>query len=202
MHVVADRPFSTLFASIEFLDPPSGSGEPVDGFVELSLPEPSADAIVQFVLTPGISEPFRWLLRAADADAVGPVAASEVNLSRVATGDVQISLAWFADVDMDLHVVEPGGEEISWASTRSASGGELDLDSICDGVRNENIAWPDGPAPRGHYVVRVRYFDTCQIDRPPVDYVVTIQRANRSPETFEGHIADRGATATVTEFDF
>jgi uncharacterized protein YfaP (DUF2135 family) len=50
--------------------------------------------------------------------------------------------------DLDLHVVEPSGEEISFSHRKSASGGELDVDMNAGSQRNdkpvENIYWPKG----------------------------------------------------------
>ena len=65
--------------------------------------------------------------------------------------------------DVDLHVVDPRGEEVFYGHPNSASGGRLDLDSnaACDldHKRNENITWPVGRAPRGRS--RCRRFDRC-----------------------------------------
>ena len=47
------------------------------------------------------------------------------------------------------------------------SGGELDLDSNAGcslgSVRNENITWPAGSAPRGTYTVLVDYWSACDV---------------------------------------
>lgn len=44
------------------------------------------------------------------------------------TGDFRASLAWFNSDDLDLHLVEPSGNEIYFANRRSTTGGELDVD--------------------------------------------------------------------------
>jgi len=44
------------------------------------------------------------------------------------TGDFRASLAWFNSDDLDLHLVEPRGYEISYCTRRSPTGGELDVD--------------------------------------------------------------------------
>jgi hypothetical protein len=78
------------------------------------------------------------------------------------TGDVQITLRWESDADLDLHVVEPNGEEISFTDPGpTATGGELDVDSNV-GCQNdgsvENVFWAEGDMPLGDYTVRVHGF--------------------------------------------
>lgn len=78
------------------------------------------------------------------------------------TGDVQVTLRWEGDADLDLHVVDPNGEEISFVTTTSSSGGQLDVDCIpgsscaADGPHVENVFWPTGAAPSGDYSAFVR----------------------------------------------
>lgn len=92
-------------------------------------------------------------------------------------GPVQVTVRWDTDTDVDLHLDEPlpsGGHcEIYYGDTGGAASGcgavgELDLDSNAgcniDGVDIENIIYPPGsPAPRGTYVVRVDYYDNCNV---------------------------------------
>lgn len=76
------------------------------------------------------------------------------------TGDVQVTLNWTGDIDVDLHVVDPTGAEIAYPTPTSASGGELDVDRIPSagdlGPHVENVFWPSGGAPAGTYQVFVR----------------------------------------------
>jgi hypothetical protein len=71
------------------------------------------------------------------------------------TGDVQATLNWSGDCDLDLHVVDPLGVEIFFLNSTSPSGGQLDVDDIPDpgatGNHVENVFWPTGGAPRGTY---------------------------------------------------
>jgi uncharacterized protein YfaP (DUF2135 family) len=105
-----------------------------------------------------------------------------------------VSLGWDADSDVDLHVVEPGGEEIYFGHKTSASGGTLDLDSnaACniDHKNNENIYWPTGSPPRGEYVVRVDNWSAC--DQSPIHYVVTVNVKGQDPQMFVGTFTDAG----------
>jgi hypothetical protein len=87
----------------------------------------------------------------------------------VKVGDPQFTLIWNTDgVDLDLHVIEPGGKEIYWEEPKGALGGELDVDNT-KGFGPENIYWlvdsdgPDsekvkGPGPPGTYKWFVVYW--------------------------------------------
>lgn len=87
----------------------------------------------------------------------------------VKVGDPQFTLIWDNDVDLDLHVIEPGGKEIYWEDPKGAAGlgGELDVDNT-KGFGPENIYWlrPDesggkeipGPGPSGSYKWFVVYW--------------------------------------------
>jgi uncharacterized protein YfaP (DUF2135 family) len=105
-----------------------------------------------------------------------------------------VSVSWNSAADVDLHVVEPGGEEIYYGSTLSGTGGELDLDSnaACgsDGPRNENITWAEGTAPVGEYIVRVDYWDSCEATQ--TDYVVTVHVQGQTPQVFTGTFTGGG----------
>lgn len=72
-------------------------------------------------------------------------------------GDVQITLTWDNIADLDLHVIDPNGEEIYWNHKYSNSKGVLDVDDI-NGYGPENIYWPKYEAPSGDYYVYVRMF--------------------------------------------
>ncbi len=66
-------------------------------------------------------------------------------------------------VDLDLHVLDPDGDELYWKETTSPSGGVLETDckcSRCGAGPNENTFWEGGPA--GTYTVFVRYYAACQ----------------------------------------
>jgi GYF domain 2 len=78
------------------------------------------------------------------------------------SGDVQISLLWNNVNDLDLHCIDPRGEEIFYDHTHSASGGQLDVDANGGGPMTatpvENIFWPKGKAPKGKYQVYLVYY--------------------------------------------
>jgi len=106
----------------------------------------------------------------------------------VGTGDVQVSVSWDTESDVDLALIEPDGNVISFQSVLSPTGGMLDLDSnpICfiDGVNNENITYEGVTPPSGTYTVAVSYYLDCDVEGP-TNYVVTV-RANGQINTFGG----------------
>ena len=86
----------------------------------------------------------------------------------VKVGDPQFTLIWDNDVDLDLHVIEPGGKEIYWEEPKGkvGLGGELDVDNT-KGFGPENVYWlkedengkeAPGPGPPGEYKWFVVYW--------------------------------------------
>jgi uncharacterized protein DUF2510 len=94
------------------------------------------------------------------------------------TGDVQVTLLWSGDSDMDLHVIDPAGEEIWFSSTSSSSGGELDYDVIPDcgfgGANAENVFWPVDGAPAGPYRASVVFYDDCGSTTTSVQMTISV----------------------------
>jgi len=115
-----------------------------------------------------------------------------INILRVGGGDVQVSLNWDTPTDVDLHVIDPAGEEVYWFQRESASGGQLDLDSNAgcnlDNKNNENIFWNTGRAPYGDYTVRVDYWSACNLVSTgfPTQYRVTVVLDGRIESTHDG----------------
>lgn len=108
-------------------------------------------------------------------------------------GDVHVSLSWDVNSDVDLHIIDPNGDEIYWNNRSTTSGGVLDLDSnaacVIDGVRNENVTWPEGSASPGLYTVRVNYWSSCGV--PATNYVVSINHGGQVSR-FSGRLTGRG----------
>lgn len=176
LNVTSPTPFETVHVAGSA--PISGLFTLVSGFFEIPLPSPatSADLLIAFPQDLPADE-FRLYVSAADAAGnVGTVREMPFDALFVGTGDVQVTVAWDADSDVDLHVVDPDGWEIFWGSRQSPSGGQLDLDSnaacAIDGVRNENITWGVGMAPEGTYTVRVDYWSGCDVSQ--TNYTVLI----------------------------
>lgn len=195
--IVAAVPFQTVYLYVagRSVGLASEAVGGVDGFYELRLPSAQREAAT--LLTIPQSIPLSDLdLRFAVADAtgvVGPFVRLATRVTIVGTGDVQVTLSWNSAADVDLHVIDPSGEEVYWDNPQVRSGGTLDLDSnagcVTDGVRNENITWPTGRAPRGTYTVRVDYWSNCGADR--TDYTVRVNIGN-NVQIFSGNFTGTG----------
>lgn len=102
-------------------------------------------------------------------DAYGDVGIHDrfsVEYLEAGTGLLQVSVVWDQLTDVDLHLLEPGGEEIYWANDVSSNGGELDVDSNpdcdIDGINNENIFYSENDIVEGgEYVVGIHLFSAC-----------------------------------------
>jgi uncharacterized protein YfaP (DUF2135 family) len=119
------------------------------------------------------------------------------------TGDVQVTLQWDNTADLDLHVVDPNGEEIYYSHNRSASGGELDVDANagCGGSLSspvENVFWPYGEAPLGRYRVFVVYYKECDNEGATAWRVRT--KVGGSIRSFSGIVTSPGERDVVTAF--
>jgi hypothetical protein len=141
-----------------------------------------------------------------DADGhVSVYISRNVTILHTGTGDVKVSVSWDQPEDLDLHVFEPGGEEIYYAHDVSATGGTLDMDSnpACsiDNRDNENIYWPTGAAPHGTYQVDVVYYEHCTA--PHTNFTVTVIRGG-DIQTFHGtfEAAEGGLRKIITTFTY
>ncbi|MEZ5063460.1 MAG: hypothetical protein R3B81_01945 [bacterium] len=169
LHLSATTPFQTVYLAGSA--PASQLFIPVTGFYEVALAAPtsSADLLITFPQVLPVSEFELYVAAADDNGNVGSMATNGFEALTVGSGDIQVTVAWDTDADVDLHVVDPIGYEIYWADRSSPSGGQLDLDSnagcFTDGVRNENITWGVGAAPLGTYTVRVDYWSNCSFSQ-------------------------------------
>lgn len=146
-----------------------------------------------------------YFVRVLSKSGCGSSAASNEVLVYVVgfTGEVQISVSWDSPSDVDLHVIDPSGEEIYYANSTSRSGGQLDVDSnsacTIDGRQIENIRWPATGAPAGTYIVRVDYWSDCGVAR--TNYTVTVKNGGTT-QTFTGSFTgagDRGSYGSGRE---
>ena len=74
--------------------------------------------------------------------------------------DIRISMSWDADAtDIDLHVVEPGGEEAFYGHNRTVRGGLVSRD-VTDGYGPEEYLIR--AAPQGAYAIQAKYYGSRQ----------------------------------------
>ncbi|HEY1076259.1 MAG TPA: hypothetical protein VGE51_06190 [Fontimonas sp.] len=161
-------------------------------FVANGRPKAQETYNIEVTLPPNIEEgEFTFEIAARDsAGNVSNKGSGKVIIARVGTGKLQFSLSWDAEVDLDLHVFEPNGNEVYYGNPGpSGSGGVLDIDDLNgpgssgrpagepEGV--ENIFW-QATAPNGTYIVRVDYFDS---SGPAANFVVTVSADGQVLET-------------------
>ncbi|NNL14263.1 MAG: toll/interleukin-1 receptor domain-containing protein [Acidimicrobiia bacterium] len=112
------------------------------------------------------------------------------------TGDIQITLAWDTLADLDLAVLDPLQEVVSFGVPLSSSGGELDHDANypCETASTpavENIFWPAGSAPSGTYLASFGFGSDCSLEPAGYEFIVQVR----------GEIIER-RTGTITSDDW
>ncbi len=130
MSVAPEPPPESAFTGLK---PPDLSSLDLRVPSELAAPKPSAGG--------GMNNPNPG---AGDGDGFGLArfgqGGESVRGVEVKVGDPQFTLIWDTPVDLDLHVIEPGGKEIYWEDPKGVHGGELDVDNT-KGFGPENIYW-------------------------------------------------------------
>lgn len=133
-------------------------------------------------------------------------------------GELQISLLWDFEGDLDLHVIEPGGFEIGWidpvdgrdgyVADSSPNGGTLDHDERSSGIDSgENIFWENPPS--GTYRIEVVYYRKEEGGpQSPTAKVIVKQEGSR-PKTYKVRLkapreeeSEDGETTTHRERTF
>jgi hypothetical protein len=171
------------------------------GYHTVTGSDPDGDGIYDIsVQVAGEASQASLVLSVALMDAMGNVGAYfpvTIELVRSGTGDVKITLSFDRLHDLDLHVIEPNGEEIWYENNASATGGGLDLDSgeLCmpNSANAENVFWPPGGAPPGTYQVRVQNFQQCSPGA--IEYTVRVAYDN-VVNTYTGSFPDGTASET------
>ena len=106
-------------------------------------------------------------------------------------GSPRFNLQFEGDVDFDLYVIDPNGEQIYFANQYSASGGTLDVDCICCDHGNENIYWISGTAPNGVYEYWVDFFGDCSDNSS--SFTITITSNGNVISTQTGSLSSVGS---------
>lgn len=118
------------------------------------------------------------------------------------TGDIQVSLAWNNLNDIDLHVITPRGEHISYAHRQSMCRGMLDIDMNAGWPMSrepvENVFWPANLGPYGDFEIYVHHFAmNDRIDATPFEVHVLV---NGERKQFTGSVSSGDPPLLVTRF--
>ena len=114
-------------------------------------------------------------------DRAGAAACHSLTIADVSPGDVQVTLSWDADSDVDLEVLGPAGMLLDRGTVTRGADRVTDANANCDAandtgsddLRNEYVAWTGTAAP-GTYTVQVNYRTSCGV--PETDYVLRVSR--------------------------
>ncbi len=129
------------------------------------------------------------------------VFAERLGREGAATGEVQVSLIWFNKNDLDLSVVCPSGERISFDNKISNCGGRLDVDMNESGNSEEpveNVFW-EKDAPQGRFRVFVEHFE--KHDSTDVTEFNILVTVDGNPREFKGQISSGDPPQEVCFFD-
>jgi len=107
-------------------------------------------------------------------------------------GDIQVTLTWDSNADIDLYVMDPTQEWIWYRHKTSASGGWLDVDDT-DGYGPENIYWVKNTAPTGTFLVYVDHYAGTS-----ANFSVLVQAFGRVKQ-YRGHVSP-GQEVYITDF--
>ena len=141
-------------------------------------------------------------------DRAGAATCHNLTIADVYSGDVQVTLSWDADSDLDLEVLGPGGALLDRGTLSRGADRVTDANANCDDLhdaggddlRNEYVAWSAGSALPGTYTVQVNYRSSCGV--PETDYVLRVSRGGTVSEvsgTFvvPGRLVLNAATFTI-----
>ena len=122
-------------------------------------------------------------------------------------GVPHVCLKWNIATDLDLHVLDPNGEEIYYGHKNSMSGGELDVDKTHEPNSIENIFWKIKPgnvitAPRGRYKIYVKYYANHTGDSLIPFEVAVLEGINKQWKYFPHEHRVVGEKKFIYEFDF
>ncbi len=122
-----------------------------------------------------------------------------------AAGDLVVSLLWMSMADLDLHVIDPRGEEIYFENPRSLTGGLLEYEAngsclMATTEPLESIFWKAGTAPSGKYQVIVDYYGTCG-NEAEQEFLVGVWIEGELVEMVEGTIGPQ-TLQLVHEFGY
>jgi hypothetical protein len=122
---------------------------------------------------PGVPQGnFLVRLRNFNAFGNGPFSAQRLVVVGVTlgVGDLQVTLTWNQAVDMDLHVIEPDGTHVYYAS-KTGRTARLDVDNT-SGFGPENIYVGPGNAAAGIYQVYIVYYRGTRVTESTISIII------------------------------
>lgn len=118
------------------------------------------------------------------------------------TGPIQVTIDWDFPGDIDLHVIQPDGQEIYFANSRARGrhGGHLDHDEIEGGRGSaENVYWSN-PAT-GRYIVKVKYYSVNE-DAPNGGNVLVTVKLNGEQTRYNVNMTTQNQEVEVAAIDY
>ena len=129
-------------------------------------------------------------------------------ITQLGTGDLQATLTWNTSDDLDLTILDPNEQLVSFDTPLVESGGKLDVDAnaLCESTTNtpvENIFWPPSNAPKGSYAIAVSLYTRCpdgEVPTPeqakePIEFTLTLT-VQGTTETFTGTVDEQNNFVT------
>jgi len=117
----------------------------------------------------------------------------------VPPSDIWSELTWDGPADIDLHLLDPRGEDCFWNHRVTAQGATLDYD-------NQEAYGPEHitlfSATPGTYKLQVVYFATRPNVSGKVRWRVNLRLGNGSVKTYSGILSQQGDSQTAAEFTF
>ncbi|MBE9041430.1 pre-peptidase C-terminal domain-containing protein [Oscillatoriales cyanobacterium LEGE 11467] len=118
-------------------------------------------------------------------------------ITQLGTGDLQATLSWNTSDDLDLTILDPNEELVSFETPSVNSGGKLDVDAnaLCESTTTtpvENIFWPPSKAPKGSYAIAISLYTRCPASQTPTEGQAT------EPIEFTLTLTVQGTTETFT----
>lgn len=145
---------------------------------------------------------FGWTYNGGAADSIKQkVKAAGGNIN----GVLRCSLHWFNYDDLDIHVIEPNGNEIYFSSKKSTTSGQLDIDMNAGSGQSrdavENIVWTD-ESKMGCGTYKLIVHNYCKREKIDVGFECEIE-CNGEIHHFSYDKEVRGGQkVTVAEFDW
>ena len=96
------------------------------------------------------------------------------------SGRLQITASWNRGADIDLYVIDPLHETLSFQRRTSPNGGRMDHAGRGNCARSkpnprvENARWVTREPPRGPYEIILHYWGACLTDGGPVDVTISV----------------------------